>query len=150
MVRKVKPKKRASVTRERNAGTMSEAEFRSFIISWLRKLSIYWKPKNIAIARARIRRGVYKCELCWKEWPATLPPLPWRKRKRKNIQADHIKPAVPITWWIDYNNFIERLFVEADWYQAICWECHSGQNGKTKTENKERAEARAYKLKQKK
>ncbi len=135
---KKKTKKRASVHRPFNNGTMSEAEFRSFIISTLRKASVYWKPKNIAIWRARIRRGVYKCELCGTEWPVSLPPLPWRKRKRKNIQADHLEPAVPITGWESYDSFIERLFVEASEYQAICWECHSWEKGKTKKENEER------------
>ena len=138
---KTKPKKRASVIREYNAWTMSEAEFKSFIVSALRKNSTYWKPKNIAIARARIKRWVYKCELCWKEWPASLPPLPWRKRKRKNIQADHIFPAVPLSWWWDFwewfSIFIKRLYVESDAYQAICWQCHKD---KTLLENKERKE----------
>ena len=64
MVRKVKPKKRASVTRERNAGTMSEAEFRSFIISALRDRTKWWKPITRTKAAARIRPGIYKCEKC--------------------------------------------------------------------------------------
>ncbi len=61
---KRKPKKRASVVREYNAGTMTESEVRSLIISALRGASRWWKPKAIAIKRACVRRGVYKCELC--------------------------------------------------------------------------------------
>ena len=47
-----------------NNGTLTEAGFRSLIISALRKASQRWKPKNVAIARARVGRGQYKCELC--------------------------------------------------------------------------------------
>jgi len=130
-----KPKKRASVLRPYNAGTMSEAELRSYIISWLRDRSRYWKPKTRAIARARVGIGKYKCEECGTIWPAKLPPLPWNKRPRKNIQADHLEPVVPITGFEWYDSWVERCFVEEAWYQAICWECHTK---KTKEENKER------------
>lgn len=115
---------------------MTEAQFKSFIISALRKASIYWKPKNVAIGRARIKRGTYKCESCWKEWPASLPPLAWKKRKRKNIQADHRSPVVPLTGFTTYDSWIERCFVGADKYDAICRQCHTD---KTSEERKQRA-----------
>ena len=137
MVRK-KVTKRASTPRPYNAGTMSEAEFKSFILSWLRDKSRFWKPKTRAIARARIWRNLYKCEECWKEWPWKIPPLPWNKRERKNIQADHTREIVPVTWFEWFDSWIERCFIEEEWYKALCWECHSWDNWKTKTENKER------------
>jgi len=125
-VKKKKPKKRASVPRPYNDGTMSEAEFKSFIISTLRKASIYWKPKARCIREARVGRNQYKCELCWKIGPSSLPPLPWKKRKRKNIQADHIEEVVNIKKWFEwFEKWIERCFVERSWFQAICYECHS-------------------------
>lgn len=123
---------------------MTKAQFRSWIISALRERSRYWKPKQEAIARARISRGQYKCEECGKVWPASLPPLPWKKRRRKNINADHIEPVVPITGWESYDSWIERCFVSADKFQALCWECHSWENWKTQKENKAR---RKYKKK---
>ncbi len=52
------------IKKTRNNGTMTEAAFKSFIISTLRRASIYWKPKNECIKRARVSRGVYQCELC--------------------------------------------------------------------------------------
>lgn len=128
-------KKRTSIERPYNAWTMSEAEFKSFIISWLREKSRYWKPKTRAIARARIGRNLYKCESCWAEGPWKLPPLPWKKRERKNIQADHLEPVVPLTGFEWFDSWIKRCFVEEDWYQAICYNCHSK---KTKAENTER------------
>ena len=125
-------KKRASVERPYACWTMSAAEFKSHIVSALRNASKWWKPKQVAIKRANIGRWLYKCELCWEVGPASLPPLPWKKRKRKNIQADHIIPCVWNEWWVSYDSFIERMFVEPPAYQAICYECHSK---KTKEEN---------------
>lgn len=131
-----------NIPRPYNAGTMTESEARSFIISAIRQKSRWWKAKTRAIARARVRKGEYKCESCWTVWPASLPPLPWRKRKRKNIQADHIHPVVPLEGFkgktfLSYNwtEYIKRMFVEEDDFQAICWECHSKL---TKEENAER------------
>ena len=136
-------KKRVSVERNINEGTMTEREFRSFIISALRNASRFWKPKIKAIQRAKIGRNQYKCELCGIVWPASLPHLPWNKRTRRNIQADHIERAVdPLVGWVSYDTFIKRLFVEASAYQAICWECHSWENWKTKQENLLRKENR--------
>jgi len=114
---------------------LTKAEFKSKIISWLRQLSRWWRPKQEAIWRARIKRGIYKCELCKKEWPWTLPALPGKKRKRKNIQADHIVPIVWPNGFTSYDDWIERCFVPAEGFQAICWECHSKI---TKAENAER------------
>ncbi len=135
-------KKRESTIRPYNAWTMSEAEFRAMIMSALREKSRWWKPKTRAVARTRIRKGIYKCESCWAEWPWKLPPLPWKKRKRNNADADHIKPVIPIEGfktnvflWYNWTKVIERLFVEESWYKTLCYECHSY---KTKKENEAR------------
>lgn len=135
-----KKKKRASVIRNRNAWTMSEAEFKSMIISALRNLSVRWKPKARCIAKARVSRGVYRCELCKKEWPASLPPLPWKKRKRKNILADHISPIVnPKKWFEWYDEWIKRCFIETG-FQALCKECHDKKTQKERLIAKKRKE----------
>lgn len=125
-----------------NNNTMTPAQFKSWIISALRWRSRFWKPKQEAISRARVRRGVYKCEECGTEWPLTLPPLPWRKRKRKNIQADHCEPIVPITGFTTYDDWIERCFVGAEQFQALCWDCHTT---KTKKENELRRKTKKSK-----
>ena len=51
---KKKPKKRASVSRLHNAGTMSDAEKHTMIINALRKLSSWWKPLTRTKAAARV------------------------------------------------------------------------------------------------
>jgi len=132
-----KPKAQKWRVRSYNEWTMTDAQFRSHIVAALRKASQWWKGKSKAIARARISRGMYKCENCSVVGPASLPPLPWKKRKRKNIQADHIVPVVWADGFTSYDDWIERCFVDSAWYQAICRECHSSI---TKAENAERRE----------
>lgn len=130
--------------KKRFDNNLTEAQFKTKVIWALRQLSRRRFPKSEAIGRARVKRGVYKCELCWTEWPRSLPPLPWRKRKRKNIQADHLTPIVWQEGFTSYDDWIERCFVPAEWFQAICWKCHSEI---TKAEN---AERRKNKTKQQK
>lgn len=130
------PKKtRARVVRTINDNTMTESEFKSFIISALRQASRRWRPKAKAISRARIGRWLYKCESCGVVWPASLPAPKGKKRKIKNILADHIVPVIWPEGFISYDKWIERCFVDEDKFQAICHECHSK---KTKEENAER------------
>lgn len=114
------------------AGTMTEAQFKSKIISALRNASRWWKPKQLAIQRAKISRGLYKCELCWKI-------VPLSKAKKTQIVADHIIPIVdPAVWFTSYDDWIKRCFIEADGYQAICLECHTEKTNKEKVVAKER------------
>lgn len=108
-----------------NSGTMTRSQFRSFIISKLRQASMYWKPKNECIARCRVGRGMYKCEMCKQTVPATLPPEPWKKKRKKNFLADHISPIIdPEVGFNWFDSWIERCFVEINGYQGLCWACH--------------------------
>ncbi len=109
----------------RNNGQWTEARYHSFIVSGLRALHMKWSPKSRCIKKAWVNRGVYKCEHCKKEGAATLPPKKGNKKRVKNILADHIFPVVcPTTGFVDWNTFIDRLFVEEDGYQALCHHCH--------------------------
>lgn len=132
-------RKKEKLERPRNAGQWTESRYRSFIISALRSASTRWGPKNECIKNARVRRGVYKCELCKKEGPATLPPKEGNKRRRKNIVADHIQPIVdPTVGFVDFDTWIARCFVEADGYQALCHDCHTAKSNEEKRIAKER------------
>jgi len=109
----------------RNGGQWSEAKYHSFIVSGLRQLHLKWPPKSNVIREARIKRGVYKCEGCKQEVPATLPPKQGNKNRVKNILADHREAVVnPTDGFIDWNTFIDRLFIEESGYQALCSACH--------------------------
>jgi len=114
------------------SGKWTPARFNSFITSALRSAHSRWNPKSVAKKKAWIKRGVYKCEQCGTEGPATLPPLEGRKRRRNNAAVDHIVPVVdPAVGKTTWDEYIERMFVEAEGYQVLCWECHEA---KTKEE----------------
>lgn len=126
-------------------GRWTEARYNSFITSALRSAHARWGPKTDAKKRAWVSRGVYKCEMCGEEGPATLPPLEGKKRRRQNAAVDHtlpvVDPAIGKTTWDEY---IDRMFVEADAYQVLCYACHT-----TKT-NEERQIATQRRAKERK
>jgi 5-methylcytosine-specific restriction endonuclease McrA len=123
-----KPRKVKAVTpKPRNAGTMTESAFWSFIRSALRQKSRWWKP--ITQCKMKARRAYkgpnkrqkfeYQCNEC-KQW-----------HPEKNINVDHIIPAGTLKCANDLPGFVERLFCEADNLQVLCSACH---DVKTKNE----------------
>ncbi len=120
---------RAKVVKVRNAGTMTESAFWSFIRSALRQKSRWWKP--ITECKMKARRAYkgpskrqkfeYQCNSC-KAW---FP--------EKQINVDHIKPAGSLNCKEDLAGFVERLFCELDNLQVLCESCH---DVKTKLEKK--------------
>lgn len=135
------PKKQ--VLRIRNGGRWTEAEFRSFIKSALRSASMRWRPISECLKKARVGRGLYKCAICGKEVPASLPPEEGKKRRIKNIVVDHIHPVIdPNVGFVSWDRVIERMFVEEEALQAVCRSCHLK---KSKEESDERVAARLEK-----
>jgi 5-methylcytosine-specific restriction endonuclease McrA len=123
---------RKKVDKPRNAGTMSESAFWSFIRSGLRQKSRFWKPiTQCKMAARRAYKGPlkrqkfeYQCNVC-KDW---FPD--------KKINVDHINPAGSLRSAQDLPGFVERLFCEIDNLQCICEKCHNvktqkEKNGKT-------------------
>ena len=119
--------KKKVVIKPRNAGTMTESAFWSFIRSALRQKSRWWKP--ITQCKMKARRAYkgpnkrqkfeYQCKQCT-NWFA-----------EKNINVDHIVPAGTLRCANDLPGFVERLFCEADNLQVLCSNCH---DFKTKNE----------------
>lgn len=108
-----------------NGGLWTDARKKSFIVSLLRGGFQRWGPKQDCIRKARTRRGWYRCEECKKEVPATLPPKEGNKRRIKNIVADHITPIIdPTKGFEGFDKWVERGFVEAEGFQALCHSCH--------------------------
>ena len=133
------------MNKSRNLGQWTEARFRSFIVSALRSASQRWGPKNECLRKARIRRGWYLCEGCKQEVPATKEGVyksgakKGKKKRIKNILADHIEPIVdPKEGFKDWNTWIERCFVELDGYQALCHDCHEAKTNEEKAMAKKR------------
>jgi 5-methylcytosine-specific restriction endonuclease McrA len=84
-----------------------------------------WPPKNEALSNARIERGLYKCNMCKNGF------------KRDQVDLDHVEPVVSLTeGYVDWNEYIRRLFVKPEGYQVLCKTCHSA---KTFIEDKVRA-----------
>lgn len=128
-VKKKRAVKRVKTVKPRNAGTMTESAFWSFIRSGLRQKSRWWKPITECKLKAkRAYKGTnkrqkfeYQCNQC-KNW---FP--------EKQINVDHIEPAGSLNCAADLPGFVERLFCEQDNLQVLCTSCH---DVKTKLEKK--------------
>ena len=109
-------------------GEWTESRYNSFIKSALRGASNRWAPKYTTKKNARVARNTYVCADCGK------------KVGNKDIKIDHINPVVSVQdGFVDWNTYIDRMFVEMDGFAAICKKCH---DAKTLVENKQR---KAYK-----
>lgn len=118
----------------RCSGEWTEARFRSFITSLLRKGTFKWRPKSEAKLRARhheklegkTKRLVFHsvCAGCGELYPEST------------CAVDHIQPVVdPAVGFTTWDDFINRLFCEIDNLQVLCTECH---DTKTKEERSRR------------
>ena len=124
---KKKTVRRTAAPKTRNAGTMSESAFWTFIRSALRQKSRWWKPITECKLKARRPyKGVnrrqkfeYQCNVC-KKWFAD-----------KEINVDHIVGAGSLNCSADLAGFVDRLFCEQDNLQVLCETCH---NTKTQLE----------------
>jgi 5-methylcytosine-specific restriction endonuclease McrA len=125
-----KPKK-PTVPKPRNAGTMTESAFWSFIRSALRQKSRFWKPIMECKRKSRKpyqgpnkrQKFEYQCNQC-KGW---FP--------EKKINVDHIVPAGSLNCANDLPGFVERLFCEVDNLQVLCTTCHDVKTKKEKNGN---------------
>jgi 5-methylcytosine-specific restriction endonuclease McrA len=124
---KKKTTRRTASPKTRNAGTMTESAFWSFIRSTLRQKSRWWKP--ITQCKMESRRPYkgplkrqkfeYQCNSCKKWFP------------EKKINVDHIVGAGSLNCAADLPGFVDRLFCEQDNLQVLCEVCH---NEKTQLE----------------
>ena len=121
--------------------------FQTWVIWTLRKASYRWPARSAAFRRAAatIRefednegierekvstrvRNFYWCKLCDLVFP------------RKLVSADHVRPVIdPARGFVDWNEYITRLFCSESGFQIICKECH---DEKTKREGKVRTRVR--------
>jgi 5-methylcytosine-specific restriction endonuclease McrA len=121
MPKKTSTPKKPRVPKTRNAGTMTESAFWSFIRSALRQKSRWWKPITQAKLNARRKytgpnkrqQYEYQCAHCKLYFP------------EKKINVDHIIPAGSLNSGEDLAGFIERLFCEQDNLQVLCEACHN-------------------------
>lgn len=124
--------KRILVPKTRNAGTLSESAFWSFIRSSLRRRTMVWLPiRQCKLNAKRPYKGdnkrqkfEYKCNVCKKYFP------------EKEISVDHIHPVGTLTCANDLPQFVENLFCEEHNLQTICSKCHDAKTLKEKQSKK--------------
>lgn len=132
------------VEKPRCNGQWTEARYRSFIISTLRRSSSRWGPRNACKKAARHHeklpspttgRLVYHCRCagCGGLFPETT------------CSVDHINPVIdPKVGFQDWDTYIERMYCEADGFQVLCEDCHSTKTKEERdiaTERKRRERA---------
>jgi hypothetical protein len=116
----------------------TEGRFRAFITSTLRGGFRRYPPKYTVLKAAYSGKKLnkaskrqcmhYVCNSCKKEFPS------------KEVNVDHILPVVdPITGFVDWNTFIDRLFCKEENLQVLCSKCHTE---KTKQERQVRNDQR--------
>lgn len=101
---------------------------KSFTIASLRRASYRWPARSQAANAAKVSRGVYTCNMCKQE------------TRNKDKIVDHIAPVVdPVKGFIGFDDYVDRLFCDADGFQVLCKTCHAI---KTKQENDLRKETK--------
>ena len=88
-------------------------DLKKFLIPLLRRKSMYYPERNRALQLARIDRGFYRCAFCKQGF------------SRKQVRVDHINSVVSVKdGWVDWDHYINRLFVPAEQLQVLCIEHH--------------------------
>lgn len=104
----------------RNSGRWTEARFRGFIKSLLRRGTTRWGPKIDTLNKAYVKRDInpksgrmaklYQCNKCKELFPLT------------DVEVDHIIPIMEID--IAWDEVIDKMFCEEDNLQVLCKNCH--------------------------
>lgn len=122
----------------RNGGTWTEARFKGFVMSALRRTTMRWGPIATCLKRARTGRNEYTCAECRTTVPSTIKV---DGRRVKFIHVDHIQPIIdPEIGFEGWDVLVDRLFCEADNLQALCGTCHEEKTNNEKAIAKARRE----------
>ena len=112
----------------------SNAKFRGWIISLLRRGTMRWPPRNQCLANAKTKKKRnkktnrlaqhYRCNGCKKEFPL------------REVCVDHIQAVVSTKeGFTDFDKYIERMYCSIEGLQVLCKTCH---DKKTTEERKKR------------
>lgn len=93
-----------------------QRDLKRFIIPQLRRATYRWAPRNQALVRARVERGLYQCATCKEQF------------KKEEVDIDHIDPVVSVKeGWTDWASYIIRMFPPVEGFQILCKQCHSSK-----------------------
>lgn len=121
-----------------------DAKLKAFVIQTLRRGSYRWPGRYKAKANAKIARNQYVCNICKGVFG------------NKDINLDHVEPVVPTNGFkngmdFDFNEYIERMFVDETGFQICCSSCHDlktlGENSERRKNKKEKGVKRVRKNK---
>ena len=105
----------AKAPKTRNGGQWTEARYRGFVRSALRKA---WQATKKA---ARVERGIYMCAGYGREQHLVTASIKVDGKRKGNIFTDHIEPiGTHLTW----DETIAKMFCEQENLQLLCLACH--------------------------
>jgi hypothetical protein len=111
----------AKVPKTRNSGQWTEARYRGFIRSALRKAWQRWGPNQATKKAARVERGIYMCAGYEREQHVVTNSIKVDGKRKNNIFTDHIEPiGTHLTW----DETIAKMFCEQENLQVLCAACH--------------------------
>lgn len=117
----------------RNDGQWTEARYRGFIRSALRKAWVRWPPNQATKKAARISRGRYLCAGWGRDAHEVDASIKVDGVRKNNVFTDHIDPIGPHLTW---DETVSRMFIEKDGLQVLCKECHDKKTKAERAANK--------------
>jgi len=109
------------VKKTRCSGTKTEASMVAWVLSYLRKMTLRWKPRFDRLNEGRQKKplGVNgrevwanTCENCCKWF------------KTSDLAMDHITPIGGLKSLDEAGRWLNNALVEKDGYQRLCKPCH--------------------------
>jgi len=120
--------RKGTAPKVRNANSMSESAFWSFIRSCLRQKTRFWKPRLLCLNKAKRpyvgtnkrQRFEYLCSHCKGYF------------KQTDVEVNHRIPAGTLKCAEDLPLFVTNLFCEVDGLEVVCKKCHELHHKKEK------------------
>lgn len=89
---------------------------KKFLIYRIRRMTLHWIGRTLALDKARVERGLYRCYICNEA-----------KFGRKDIEVDHIVPIVGMNGFTNWDDYIKKAFIPPSQFGIACKGCHSAK-----------------------
>ena len=97
-----------------------------YVMSALRRISLWWPERTKAKQAARVSRGISRCAICGKKF------------RSKDMQVDHIIPVINVSGFNGYDGPIKRLLCYAEEFQVLCRNCHKEKTNQEKQKRRKK------------